>query len=105
MITMNKTSSKNQHIFLSSGKDLEVGGWGLENPYGVRILNSLKIVGRSLIILTNRIFHSMQGSSLEVWSWCVAWSCQPGLLHKDHWFQFYPFQSDLEHILLKNISV
>ncbi len=25
-----------------------MGGWGLENPYGVRILNTLEIIGRSL---------------------------------------------------------
>ena len=48
MITMNKTSIENQRIFLSSRKDLEVVGWGLENPYGVRILNPLEIIGRSL---------------------------------------------------------
>ena len=33
MITMNKTSIEKQH------KDLGIGGWGLENSYGVRILN------------------------------------------------------------------
>ncbi len=26
-----------------------MGGWGLKNPYGVRILNPLEIIGRSLI--------------------------------------------------------
>ncbi len=27
-----------------------MGGWGLENPYDVRILNALEIIGRSLIM-------------------------------------------------------
>ena len=33
---------ENQCIFLTSRKDLGVGWRGLENPYGVRILNSLE---------------------------------------------------------------
>ncbi len=45
---MNKTFIENQHIFLRTRKDLVVGGWGLEIPYGVRILNPLEIIGRSL---------------------------------------------------------
>ena len=49
MITMNKMSIKNQRIFLVTRKDLAVGGWGLENPYGVRILNPLEIIGLSLM--------------------------------------------------------
>ncbi len=49
MITKNKMSTENQHIFLATLKDLEVGGWGLENTYSVRILNMLEIIGRSLI--------------------------------------------------------
>ena len=40
---------ENQRIFLSTRKDLGVGGWGPENPYGVRILNMLEIIGRPLI--------------------------------------------------------
>ena len=39
---------ENQRIFLVTRKDLGVGGWGLENPYSVRILNLLEIIGRSL---------------------------------------------------------
>ena len=49
MITVNKTCIENQHIFVGTCKDLGVGGWGLKNPYCVRILNLLKIIGRSLI--------------------------------------------------------
>ena len=45
MNTMNKTSIKNQHIFLATRKNKEVGGWGLLNPDGVRILNPLEIIG------------------------------------------------------------
>ncbi len=45
---MNKMPIENQRIFLTPRKDLEVGGWGLDNPYGVRILNPLEIIGRSL---------------------------------------------------------
>ncbi len=44
MITMNKTSTENQHIFLASRKDLGMGGWGLESvgnywtiPYEIHI--------------------------------------------------------------------
>ena len=48
IITTTKKAIKNQHIFLATRKDLGVGGWGLKNPYGVRILNSLAIIGRSL---------------------------------------------------------
>ncbi len=48
---MNKTSIENQRIFLATRKDLGVGGWGLENTYGVRILNPLEIIGRSLTAL------------------------------------------------------
>ncbi len=48
IITMNETSIENQRIFVASRKDLGVGGWGLENSYGVRILNLLEIIGRSL---------------------------------------------------------
>ena len=43
-----KTSIENQRIFLVTRKDLEVDGWCLKNPYGVRILKSLEIIGRSL---------------------------------------------------------
>ncbi len=48
MINMNKMSIENQHIFLAPRKHLGVGRWGLDNPYGVRILNPLEITGRSL---------------------------------------------------------
>ncbi len=41
---------ENQCIFLTSRKDLGVGWRGLENPYGVRILNPLEIIGRSLTV-------------------------------------------------------
>ena len=44
---------ENQHIFLAPCKDLGVGGWGLDNPYGVRILNPLEIIGRSLIDMSS----------------------------------------------------
>ncbi len=46
---MNKMSIENQRIFLAPRKDLGMGGWGLDNPYGVRILNPLEIIERSLI--------------------------------------------------------
>ncbi len=49
MITMTKKSIKNQYIFLATGKDLGVGGWGLKTPYGVRILITFEIIRRSLI--------------------------------------------------------
>ncbi len=39
---------ENQCISLQICKDLGVGGWGLDNPYDVRILNPLEIIGRSL---------------------------------------------------------
>ncbi len=39
--------TENQHIFIATHKDLGVGGWGLKNPYGVR-MNPLEIIGRSL---------------------------------------------------------
>ncbi len=48
MITKNKMSTENQRIFLATRKDLGMGGWGLDNPYSVRILNTLEIIGRSL---------------------------------------------------------
>ena len=48
IITMNETSIEHQRIFVTSRKDLGVDGWGLENTYGVRILNPLEIIGRSL---------------------------------------------------------
>ncbi len=48
MINMNNMSIENQHIFLAPHKDLGVGGWVLDNPYGVGILNPLEIIGRSL---------------------------------------------------------
>ncbi len=48
MVLSFKHFNKNQHVCLASRKDLVVGGWGLENPYGVRILNPLEIIGRSL---------------------------------------------------------
>ncbi len=35
-------------IFLATCKDLGVGWWSLKNPYGLRILKPLKIIGRSL---------------------------------------------------------
>ncbi len=50
---MTKKSIKNQHNFLATRKDLGVGGWGLKNPYGVRILNPLEIIGQSLRISKN----------------------------------------------------
>ncbi len=52
MITLYKTCIENQRIFLATRKDLGVGGWGLEIPYGVRILNPLEIIGRSLITIS-----------------------------------------------------
>ncbi len=39
---------KKQRILLTARKDLGVGGCYLKNPYGVRILNALAIIGRSL---------------------------------------------------------
>ncbi len=48
MITLNKTCIENQLIFVATRKNLGVGGWGLDIPYGVRILNPLEIIGRSL---------------------------------------------------------
>ncbi len=39
---------ENQCIFLTTRRALGMGGWGLENSYGVRILNPLEIIGRSL---------------------------------------------------------
>ncbi len=36
-------------LCVASRKDLGVGGWGLENSYGVRILNPLEIIGRPLM--------------------------------------------------------
>ena len=48
---MNKMSIENQRIFFAPRKDLGVGGWGLDNPYSVRILNPLEIIGRSLMSL------------------------------------------------------
>ncbi len=33
-----------------------VDGWGLHNPYGVRILNPLEIIGRSLKVSLNIIY-------------------------------------------------
>ncbi len=39
------TVLKNQRISLATCKDLGVGGWGLDNPYGGRILNPLEIIG------------------------------------------------------------
>ncbi len=50
---MNKMSIENQRIFLAHRKILGVGGWGLDNPYGVRILNPLEIIGRSLIDMSS----------------------------------------------------
>ncbi len=46
---------KNQRISLVTCKDLGVGGWGLDNPYGVRILNPLEIIGRSLNYIDNHV--------------------------------------------------
>ena len=47
-------SIENQHIFLATRTDLGVGGWC---PYGVRILNPLKIIGRSIMeFLFNNVF-------------------------------------------------
>ncbi len=46
---------ENQRIFLSTRKDLGVGGWGLKYPYGVRILNPLEIIGQSLISVQNQV--------------------------------------------------
>ncbi len=54
MIYMNKMSIENQRIFLALRKDLGVGGWGLDNPYGVRILNPLEIIGQSLRGMKNK---------------------------------------------------
>ncbi len=51
LITLSKTFIDNQHIFITTCKDLGVDGWDLINPYGVRILNLLEIIGRSLIIV------------------------------------------------------
>ncbi len=45
---MDKTSIENQNIFLATRKDLGMGGWGLENVYGVRIFSRLEIIGQSL---------------------------------------------------------
>ncbi len=45
MITVNKTSIENQRVFLAICIDKGVDGWGLENPYGVRIINPLEIIG------------------------------------------------------------
>ena len=45
MINMNKMSIENQRIhgiFLAPRKDLGVGWWCLDNPYGLRILNPFK---------------------------------------------------------------
>ncbi len=53
MIT--ETMWQYQRIFLTSRKDLGMGRWGLENPYGVRILNPLEIIGRSLKHILNII--------------------------------------------------
>ena len=47
-----KTFIENQRIFFIIRKDLGVGGWCLKNPYGVRILNPLDIIGRFLRDLT-----------------------------------------------------
>ena len=48
IITTTKKAIVNKHIFPATRKDLGVGAWGLKNPYGVRISNSLEIIGRSL---------------------------------------------------------
>ncbi len=52
-------SIENQRIFLAPRKDLGVGGWGLDNPYGVRILNPLEIIGQSLTRII--ICHNKSG--------------------------------------------
>ncbi len=46
---------ENQRIFLTTRKDFGVGEWGLDNPYGVRILNPLEIIGRSLKSVMKKI--------------------------------------------------
>ncbi len=48
MVLLSNYCIENQRIFLGTCKDLGVRGWGLENPYSVRILNPLEIIGRSL---------------------------------------------------------
>ena len=62
---------KNQRIFLTTRKDLGVGGWGLENPYGVRILNPLEIIGRSLRchVMSH---HDVMTSRLDIMTSAVA---------------------------------
>ncbi len=48
-----KTSFENQHIFFVTCKELGMSGWGLANPYDVRILNLLRIIGRTLRAIPN----------------------------------------------------
>ncbi len=62
--------TENQRIFLSTCKDLGVGGWGLRNPYGVRILNPLEIIGRSLKKIRRQATsgHGYRAQSTNLWN-------------------------------------
>ncbi len=45
-----KTCIENHRIFLVTRKNLGVGGWGLENPYGVRIYIRWKLLEDPLVL-------------------------------------------------------
>ena len=66
MSNINKMSIEYQHIFLAPRKDLGVGGWGRDNPFGVRILNPLEIIGQSLNHINNNIFINRYGYLLHL---------------------------------------
>ena len=50
LVPLSATCIENQHVFLTTCKDLGVGGWGPVIPYGVRILNPLEIIGQPLTL-------------------------------------------------------
>ena len=92
MITMNKSSIENQHIFLALVRIW--GWWGLKNAYGVRILNPLKIIGRSLT-KADRKTHSFTCTffNLHVFS------------STKYWFRICIVSTLLDGMLSGNVNV
>ncbi len=74
-----QVSTENQLIFLPSCKDLGVGGWGLKNPYVVRILNPLEIIGRSLKLDCHKTNHTQKSLTYLV-EWCRLESIEDKML-------------------------
>ena len=51
---------------IGGSKDLDVGGWGPANPYRVRIVKSIRIIGPSLTVPKRYCMHLRHVSCIHI---------------------------------------